>query len=275
MLILLTNDDGICAPGLVALERELRKLGEVYVVAPATEQSGVGHGITYLTPIIAKEVFIHGEHWGWAVEGTPADCVKLGVSEFCPRKPDLIVSGINGGLNAGINILYSGTMAAAVEGAFFEIPSIAVSLEFDDDARFDLAAQIAVSVIRQVLDGEEETPRLLNLNIPTAALDREPEVHIVPMDVKQYWETMERRTDPAGRAYYWVTGGPKPEDLEQETDLSALGQGHVALTPLDFDMTHRAMLGQLREQTFNVEQPSASSDETPLRGPDIRYRRTK
>ena len=157
MLILLTNDDGIYAPGLAAIERELRTLGEVVVVAPAMEQSGVGHSITYLTPLVVKEVFRRENgsdverHWGWAVEGSPADCVKLGIQQFCPRPPDLVVSGINSGLNAGINVLYSGTVAAAIEGAFFGITSMAVSLEFDEHARFDQAARLACDIMRQIL----------------------------------------------------------------------------------------------------------------------------
>ena len=128
------------------------------VVAPATEQSGVGHSITYLTPLIVKEVFRNeggpeGERrWGWAVEGSPADCVKIGILQFCPRPPDLVVSGINGGLNAGINVLYSGTVAAAIEGAFFGITSVAVSLEFDEHARFDKAARLAREIVRRILD---------------------------------------------------------------------------------------------------------------------------
>ncbi len=131
-------------------------MGEVVVVAPATEQSGVGHSITYLTPLIVKEVFRHepgrgDRRWGWAVEGSPADCVKLGIQEFCPRTPDLVVSGINGGLNAGINVLYSGTVAAAIEGAFFGVTSVAVSLEFDEHARYGDAARVAREVIRQIL----------------------------------------------------------------------------------------------------------------------------
>ncbi len=147
VLILLTNDDGIYAPGLAAIEREMRVLGEVVVVAPATEQSGVGHAITYLTPLTVKEVFGNdsgsGERrWGWAVQGSPADCVKIGINQFCPRPPDLVLSGINSGLNAGINVLYSGTVAAAIEGAFFGITSVAVSLEFDEHARFDKAARL-------------------------------------------------------------------------------------------------------------------------------------
>ena len=148
--ILLTNDDGIYDPGLAAMERELRQLGEVYVVAPATEQSGVGHSITYLMPLIVKEVFFGDQHWGWAVEGSPADCVKIGVAELCPQRPELVVSGINGGQNAGINVLYSGTVAAAIEGAFFGITSVAVSLQFAEHARFDKAARLARTIIEQI-----------------------------------------------------------------------------------------------------------------------------
>lgn len=122
MLTLLTNDDGIFAPGLAAMAVALRQLGEVCVVAPATEQSGVGHAITFLTPLTAKEIFDGKVRRGWAVDGSPADAVKLAISQFCPRKPDLVVSGINGGLNAGINVLYSGTVAAAIEGAFLVSP---------------------------------------------------------------------------------------------------------------------------------------------------------
>ena len=164
----LTNDDGIYAPGLAALQRELARMGEVYVVAPATEQSGVGHSITYLTPLIVKEIF-HNERWrgngsgrwGWAVQGSPADCVKIGIAEFCPRQPDLVVSGINSGLNAGINVLYSGTVAAAIEGAFFGITSVAVSLEYDEHAPSSKAARLARQIIEQIL--EEKGPRAATL----------------------------------------------------------------------------------------------------------------
>ena len=138
----------------------------------AVEQSGVGHSITFLSPLTVKEIFQHGEHWGWAVEGSPADCVKLALAEFCPRRPDLVVSGVNGGLNAGINVLYSGTVAAAIEGAFFEITSVAVSLEFNEHADYDKAARLACRVIEQILARKGPQPQLYNLNIPTAALER-------------------------------------------------------------------------------------------------------
>ena len=208
MLILLTNDDGIYAPGLAALERELVRLGEVCVVAPATEQSGVSHSITFLNPLIAKEVYDGPRRRGWAVEGSPADCVKIGVAEFCPRRPDLVVSGINGGLNAGINVLYSGTVAAAIEGAFFEITSVAVSLEFDEHAEFDKAARLARVVIERILESKDHDKQLYNLNIPTSALHKRAELKIVEMDVARYGEQFEARRDPRGRRYFWATNEP-------------------------------------------------------------------
>ena len=247
MLILLTNDDGIYAPGLAALERALVKHGDVCVVAPATEQSGVGHSITFLSPLVCKEVYDGDRRRGWAVEGSPADCVKLGIFEHCPRQPDLIVSGINGGLNAGINVLYSGTVAAAIEGAFFGITSIAVSLEFDEHANFDKAAQIASPLIEQILAKKTDEPQLYNLNIPTAAIDRPQGVKVVPMGVERYGEHFIKRTDPKGRSYFWATNDPPPQPGEQETDLTMLEQGFVTLTPLQYDMTKPAVLREMQD----------------------------
>jgi len=244
--ILLTNDDGIYAPGLVAMERELRRLGEVHVVAPATEQSGVGHSITFLQPLVATELFDGERRRGWAVEGSPADCVKIGVVEFCPSRPDLVVSGINGGLNAGINVLYSGTVAAAIEGAFFDITSVAVSLEFNEHARYDRAARLARGVIEQILERKTEHPELYNLNIPATALEKPSEVRVVPMGVARYGEQFERRIDPRGRSYFWATNEPPPPPGEIETDLTALAEGYVTLTPLDFDLTKRSMFNEMR-----------------------------
>jgi len=259
VLILLTNDDGIYAPGLAAMERELRRLGEVCVVAPATEQSGVGHAITYLMPLIVKDVFKGEKRWGWAVEGSPADCVKIGITEFCPRRPDLVVSGINSGLNAGINVLYSGTVAAAIEGAFFGITSIAVSLEFHEQAPFEQAAVLARRIIEQILAREDHQAELFNLNIPTAALRGKPQVAVVPMDVMPYGDGFEKRIDPWGREYFWMTGSPPPRLAGTETDLSALAAGMITLTPLHYDMTHRAALGRMQAWELAVERPSAES----------------
>ncbi|MGQ9505196.1 MAG: 5'/3'-nucleotidase SurE [Thermogutta sp.] len=261
MLILLTNDDGIYSPGLMALCQALQELGEVHVVAPATEQSGVGHSISYLRPLILKEVFHGDRRFGFAVDGSPADCVKLGISELLPRRPDVVVSGINVGLNAGIAVLYSGTVAAAIEGAFFGIPSIAVSLQFDENPDFYRAAQLAVQIIRQVLDQRSDDVRLFNLNIPTKALREEsPKVCVVPMDIRQYGEKYEKRVDPWGRTYYWATGEPSPAFEDHGTDLSVLARGEIALTPLHYDLTAGTVLGKVAEWVFELHAENRSQE---------------
>lgn len=253
MQILLTNDDGIYAPGLAALEQALRRLGDVAVVAPATEQSGVGHSITFLSPLTCKEIFDGPRRRGWAVEGSPADSVKLGIFEFCPRRPDLIVSGINGGLNAGINVLYSGTVAAAIEGAFFGITSIAVSLEYDAHSRFDRAAEMAVEIIAQILEQKGPQPQLYNLNFPTSAvIHTAAEVRVVPMGTARYGEHFLKRFDPKGRPYFWAIGEPNPTMDEHETDISALKKGYITLTPLGYDMTQYDQLTSMRNWKIDV-----------------------
>ena len=257
MRILLTNDDGIYAPGLAALERELRQIGDVTVVAPATEQSGVAHSITFLSPLICKPVYEGDRRRGWAVEGSPADCVKIGMFEYCKPAPDLVVSGINGGLNAGINVLYSGTVAAAIESAFFGITSIAVSLEFDDHAQYDKAACIAAHVIRGILSRKGPEPQLFNLNIPTTAIRNPKGLRVVPMGVARYGEYFDKRQDPKGRTYFWATTDPPPEHLEHDTDLSSLEQGYVTLTPLQYDMTKQSMMGPM--QDWNLSLPNRNA----------------
>ncbi|MEC7695971.1 MAG: 5'/3'-nucleotidase SurE [Planctomycetota bacterium] len=254
MHILLTNDDGIYAPGLAAMEKELRKIGDVSLVAPATEQSGVSHSITFLSPLVCKEVFDGERHRGWAVEGSPADCVKLAITELCDGPPDLVVSGINGGLNAGINVLYSGTVAAAIEGAFFGIESIAVSLEYDPHAAFNKAAKIARGVIEQLIAHRGEKPKLYNLNIPSVALENESRLQIVPMGMDRYGEQFEKRIDPRGREYFWATNLPAPQPGIEETDLTALARGNVTLTALNYDMTCRGMLEEMRDWSLELEQ---------------------
>lgn len=254
--ILLTNDDGIYAPGLAAMERELRRLGDVCVVAPATEQSGVGHSITFLSPLICKEIYHSDRRRGWAVEGSPADCVKVGILEFCATRPELVVSGINGGLNAGINVLYSGTVAAAIEGAFFEITSVAVSLQYDEHAQFGKAASIARGIIEQILELKSSQPQLYNLNIPTAAVNGQSEIRVVPMGVTRYDERFMKRRDPKGRTYYWATGELAAQPGDKQTDLSALQKGYVTLTPLDYDMTKKSSLAAMQEWDLCLPEPT-------------------
>jgi 5'-nucleotidase len=251
--ILLTNDDGIYAPGLAAMERELSRLGEVSVVAPAVEQSGVGHSITFLSPLMAKEVFDGERRRGWAVEGSPADCVKLALAEFCPA-PDLVVSGINGGLNLGINVLYSGTVAGATEGAVFGIPSFAVSLEYDEHAQFDRAGAIAVDLIEQILvDSGATGHTLYNINMPTSAMERAAEVRVVPMATVGWPAEFDRRVDPKGRRYYWAMGTPAVPKMGELTDLEAWQKGFITLTPLRIDRTEVAVLERMRDWNLSIK----------------------
>lgn len=246
MNILVTNDDGIYAPGLAALASQLRHIGNVFIAAPSTEQSGVGHSITYLTPLVCKEIFRDDRHWGWAVDGSPADCVKLAISQICPVKPDLVVSGINSGLNAGINVLYSGTVAAAIEGAFFGVRSFAVSLQYDPQADFAAAAVVARNVIGGLLQHPAQPGSLYNINIPTQATLHSADVKVVPMGLEQYGSTYEKRIDPGGRNYYWATWTP-PDDLEPDgTDVTELRAGNVTVTPLRFDLTARDHLQEMQ-----------------------------
>ena len=275
MRILLTNDDGVYAPGLSAMERVLRQLGEVFVIAPLKEQSGVAHSITFLTPLQVRKVYVNDKFWAWTVDGTPADCVKLAISAILPEPPDLVVSGINGGLNAGVNVLYSGTVAAAVEGTFYGITSIAVSLQHKENDPFQQAADVAVGVIRKILEQNTTSGRLYNVNIPLIALQKEaPEVKIVPVNVAQYWDSYEHRIDPAGRGYYWLSGCPNPrqpkhEKPEQTTDLTALAQGHVTVTPLNFNVTDRHFLNEMANWDLTPQKDDSSSDSEHT-GPRVR-----
>jgi 5'-nucleotidase len=202
--------------------------------------------------------------------------VKLGISTILPERPDLVVSGINGGLNVGINVLYSGTVAAAVEGAFYGITSVAVSLQYDENEPFPQAAELATSVIGKILKQQEDTPgRLYNINIPLKALRHGvPEVKVVPMDATQYWETFERRVDPMGRAYYWLSGRPDPrqpknKNPEQMTDMAAVSQGYIAVTPLNYDVTDRKNLKAMTDWDL-TPQKNETSDDHERTGPQVR-----
>jgi 5'-nucleotidase len=253
--ILLTNDDGVYAPGLRALLPELRKLGEVVVVAPATEQSAVGHSVTILNPLLAQEIYDDGQcPIGWAVEGRPADCVKLALRELLPQPPDLLVSGLNAGSNAGINVLYSGTVAAAIEGAFFRCTSIACSLEYARKTPPDFVrgAELARGVIEQIMARNPETGSLFNINVPD--LERGPirGIRTVPQNVAQYVETFDRRIDPRGRLYFWSHPEFSCPDPHPDTDVSALAENWITVTPLQFDLTHGARLQEMSKWEWKM-----------------------
>jgi len=265
--ILLTNDDGVYAPGLRALRKELQKLGEVTVVAPAGEQSAVGHSITLLTPLLVQEVLDDGNQpMGWAVEGRPADCVKLALLELLPAAPDLVVSGLNAGSNAGINVLYSGTVAAAIEGAFFGCTSIAVSLEYTKPKPLDFsrAADMARGVIEQLLqhwplppstpsaDKSREHGTLFNINIPSLEKGPIRGVRVVPQNVASYVERFDRRVDPRGRVYFWSGPDFSCPSPHPDSDVSAMGEGYITVTPLQFNLTHAPLLEKMKQWKWHL-----------------------
>lgn len=254
MRILLTNDDGVYAPGLRAMRAELCKLGEVTVVAPATEQSAVGHSITLLTPLLVQEVMDdRNQPMGWAVEGRPADCVKLALLELLPQEPDLVISGLNAGSNAGINVLYSGTVAAAIEAAFFQRTSIAVSLEYTKPKLdFPRAAELARRVVEQILAQQPPQGTLFNVNIPS--LDKGPirGIRCVPQNVAPYQEKFDRRVDPRGRVYFWTASGLRCPDAHPDTDVTALAEGYITVTPLQFNLTNRSMVERIQKWAWKL-----------------------
>lgn len=259
MRILLTNDDGIYAPGLRALRRELQTLGDVVVCAPATEQSAAGHSVTLLAPLIVQEVYDEQKAFlGWAIEGRPADCVKLALVELLQEPPDLIVSGLNAGANAGINVLYSGTVAAAIEGAFFRITAIAVSQAYQKPKAIDFSAgaKTARTVIERILASQPAKGALFNVNIPSQELGPPKGLRVLPQNVAVYQESFIRNIDPRGRTYYWLGADYGCPDPHPDTDESALAEGYVTLTPLQFDLTHHTALAALRQQSWTLDPPS-------------------
>jgi 5'-nucleotidase len=256
VLILLTNDDGVYAPGLRALRTELKKLGEVTVVAPAGEQSAVGHSITLLTPLLVQEVVDEEQlPMGWAVEGRPADCVKLALMELLPHRPDVVVSGLNAGSNAGINVLYSGTVAAAIEGAFFHCTSFAVSLEYTKPKPLDFprGAALAARVIAQILEQKPAQGSLFNINIPS--LDKGPirGVRVVPQNVAPYVETYDRRIDPRGRVYFWNCPDFHCPEPHPDTDVTAMAESWITVTPLQFNLTHEVLLERMKSWKMRLD----------------------
>ena len=242
MRILVTNDDGVHAPGLLALAEALDTLGEVDVVAPSQGQSGAGHGITFVEPLTADEVKIGGERRAWSVSGTPADCVKLGLQELLPARPDLVVSGINAGANRGVDVLYSGTVAAAAEAALTGIPAAAVSLEKSDGFDFKSAAGWALRVLSPVLEDGIPRGQVLNINVPAASRVAARGIRLVPQSLSPWEDGYDRRQDPRGRDYYWLTADEPVPDPQKPSDLGALADGWVTVTPLQFDLTAREQL---------------------------------
>ncbi len=252
MRILLSNDDGIYAPGLLALYQAVRELGEVKVVAPHAEQSAMGHAITLSDPIKIQAIRRDDAFEGYAVVGTPADCVKLAVGVLLERPPDLIISGINLGPNAGISVIYSGTVSAATEGTILGIPSIAISLAAFTDPHWDTAGQVARRIAREVIQRGLPPNTLLNVNVPNRPLQQIPEILVTRMGRSRFAEIFHRRVTPRGDTYYWMDGELKMLDDVNGTDFQALEKGCVSITPIGFDLTSHALLPELKKWNLSL-----------------------
>jgi len=248
MQILLTNDDGIYAPGIAALKHQIQTLGQITVVAPDIEQSGVGHSITFSHPLRIREVRLNNEFIGYGVNGSPADCVKLAAFEIMKKGPDVVVSGLNMGANVGIHILYSGTVAAAVEAAIMGFPSIAVSFEITDQyADVAEAAKVAREVIERIIKHKLPKGSLLNVNIPSRPSNQIKGIKITRQFAHDFKETFDKRTDPGGRAYYWLMGTDKSIHREEGTDITAVNDGYISITPLRYDLTDHGLYKKIEE----------------------------
>jgi len=270
-LILVCNDDGINAPGIAALAAAMDALGEVYVVAPASEQSAVGHAITVRDPVRAYPwafAVPSGEVPAYAVSGTPADCVKLAVNQLLPRRPDLVVSGINRGPNTAVNVIYSGTVSAATEAAILGIDAIAFSLCNWEARDYSVAAHYARRIARTVLAHGLPPGILLNVNIPDLPLEQIKGIAITRQARSRWEESFAERRDPYNQPYYWLTGRFVNLDDGDDTDLEAVAQGYVSITPLQHDLTahaYRAMLSQWnwQEAPHATESPVSNGHERP------------
>jgi len=250
-LILITNDDSISAKGIASLVNAMSKLGEILVVAPDKPQSGMGHAITIHSPLRLMKSNQFQNIQSYTCSGTPVDCVKLAIYEILKRRPDLLVSGINHGSNASTNVLYSGTMSAAIEGAIEGIPSIGFSLlDHDADADFDAASEYAHTIAKGVLANKLQSGVCLNVNIPKGKKSELKGMKICRQG-RAFWEdSFDKRKDPSGGDYYWLTGKFEATDKGEDTDMWALEHKFVSVVPTQFDMTAHHLISQLNEWNF-------------------------
>jgi len=246
--ILISNDDGIHAKGIKVLAERLSREPEndVYVVAPDRERSATGHSLTLHKPLRTELIEMPGKvKSAWSTTGTPSDCVKLAITELLPTKPDMVISGINNGPNLGSEILYSGTVAAAMEGAFLGIPSVAVSLQWGEQRHFDVAAEVLARLVKVFPKAHLESRSLLNVNIPNVPLAEIAGVRLTEVGVRGYEDYFEKRTDPRGRIYYWLAGTAIEEGEAETTDAWAILNKFVSITPVAFNFTDHAALKKL------------------------------
>jgi len=245
---LLTNDDGIYARGIDALYRELSKDAECVVVAPEVEQSAVGHAITVFRPLMVRKARKNGSVFGYAVAGTPADCVKLGICELAGGPVDLVVSGINRGGNVGINVIYSGTVSAATEAVVLGVPALAISVDTHQEVDYTAAARFARKIAAFIL--KNPLPNVvINVNVPAIPEDQIKGVVVARQGRARIIERFDKRADPRDNVYYWLTGEAElPSQEQEDTDAYFLKKGMITITPLHCDMTSYDLLEDLKKR---------------------------
>lgn len=255
MKILITNDDGIDSPGINALAEEMKKLGDVTVIAPRTEQSAVGHAITMKIPLRITEYYKNGDFFGYAIDGTPADCIKIGIRNIMKQPPDIVLSGINLGSNTAINIIYSGTVSAAREAAIMDVPAIAVSVISHEPKHFEYSAKFSAELTKLVVKNKLKTGTLLNVNVPDLPEENIQGVLLTQQGKSKWDDIYEERVDPYGKKYYWLTGNLVQADNTLETDQYATRKNYVSVTPIHFDLTdyetYNTMKSWKLENLFN------------------------
>jgi 5'-nucleotidase len=249
--ILVTNDDGIYSSGIAALADALKEIAEVIVVAPSEEQSAVGHGITMKYPLRVTKYFKNGNFFGYAVEGTPADCVKMGIRNIMGESPDLVISGINHGSNTAINIIYSGTVSAAREASIMDVPAIAISVASHEVKDFRYAGKIAKMLALKVKEHELPNGTLLNVNVPNFPEEEIAGILVTEQSKAKWDDIYEKRTDPFGKDYYWLTGKLVEVENEKQSDQLAIKNKFVSVTPIHFDLTDYETFQKMK--SWNIE----------------------
>jgi 5'-nucleotidase len=253
-LILVTNDDGITAPGLRTLIKIMNGIGDVVVVAPDSPQSAMGHAITINSTLHIEKVTIDGNQPEYSCSGTPADCVKLAVNEILDRKPDICVSGINHGSNSSINVIYSGTMSAALEAGIESIPAIGFSLlDYNWSANFEPSESFVETITREVLKHGLPDGVVLNVNIPKLQKKEIKGIKVCRQARANWKEEFDKRTNPMGREYYWLTGKFVNMDHGEDTDEWALANGYISVVPVQFDLTAHHTIQRLNTWQLNKE----------------------
>ncbi|SFH49041.1 5'-nucleotidase /3'-nucleotidase /exopolyphosphatase [Tindallia magadiensis] len=248
MHILLTNDDGIHAPGIKALVKSMKSIGEVTVVAPDNEKSAIGHAITIHSPITVKHTrLIDDEVNAYAVHGTPADCIKLAVEVLLSKNlPDIIISGINSGPNLGTDVIYSGTVSGALEGSMMGFPSIAISMSRSQFESYDHAALFVSKIASRVLDCSKISPIAFNINYPVCDEKEVKGTKVTKLGVRKYRNNFIRRKDPRGNWYYWMNGEPENLTQDENSDITAVSNNYISVTPLHFDLTSYDILDKIK-----------------------------